>query len=391
MVLISQKHYKDAYALLNRYFNGFFRILNPDQLAQLFKVDKRTISRHNKYLHQIKESPVAKVKMGEILNYDFFSSLHLEAGLITNKVVAWLKSHQLLESPRQIRNFRENKMTYLAARLYPEASLQKSIWIGKLYAWLFLMDDYADRLPKGQKLKFWAVMEESVGNIMDPFYQAYLVNENIFIRGFEILWKDFAMLKSEWYRDTLKSEIEQYMVANLWEAKNRDFDKIPPLEEYLNKRPYFSGGRLALELIPLCIHGKPEEIQYAWGMLEAPRKLAAELIFISNDILSYQKEAEISDFHNWVALLMENQKMDKDGAMQTLLLRHDKVLRTFESKIRLYTANYKPEDSLNLSMIKNLKFQVSGAVTWSVEDTKRYLPKEKLANTIARIEKSFKY
>lgn len=378
-VLISQKHYKDAYALLNRYFKGFFRELTPDQLAQLFNLDKRTISRHNKYLHQIKDSPVAKVKMGEILTYDFFSSLHMDAKLITDKVVSWLKNMDLLTNSDQIRKFRENKMSYLAARLYPEASPQKSIWIGKLYAWLFLMDDYTDKLPKGKKLNFWAIMGDEVGNIMDPYYQAPLVNENVFITAFEDLWKAFTNLNAEWYRAHFRNEMLAYLVSNLWEARNRDFDRIPPLEEYLAKRPYFSGGRMALELIPLCLAGDPEDVKWSWEKLETLRKLAAELIFISNDILSYHKEAEINDFHNWIALLMEHQKLSKNEAMDELLQRHDQVLHTFESKIKLYTGNYRPEEALMLTLIKNLKFQVSGAVTWSVEDTKRYLPeKEKL-------------
>ncbi|GAB2632773.1 terpene synthase family protein [Belliella aquatica] len=386
-VLISQKHYRDAYTLLNKYFKGFFRELTPSQLAQLFNLDKRTISRHNKYLHQIKEYPIAKVKMGEILNYDFFSALHLDARLITDKVIAWLKKVGLLANSNQIRKFRENKMTYLAARLYPEASPQKSIWIGKLYAWLFLMDDYTDKLPKGKKLNFWAIMGDEVGNIMDPYYQAPLVNENVFISAFEDLWKAFTNLNAEWYRAHFRNEMLAYLVNNLWEANNKDFDRIPPLEEYLAKRPYFSGGRIALELIPLCLGGEPEEVKWSWEKLEMLRKLAAELIFISNDILSYHKEAEINDCHNWIALLMEHQRLSKNEAMDKLLQRHDQLLHTFESKVKLFTENYKLEDALMLSMIKNIKFQISGTVTWSVEDTKRYLPDKEIVQEPARLKK----
>lgn len=245
------------------------------------------------------------------------------------------------------------------------------------------MDDYTDKLPKGKKLHFWAIMGEEVGNIMDPYYQAQLVNQNVFIAAFEDLWKAFSNLNAEWYRGNFRNEMLAYLVNNLWEAKNRDFDRIPPLEEYLAKRPYFSGGRMALELIPLCVVGDPEDVKWSWDKLEALRKLAAELIFISNDILSYQKEAEINDFHNWIALMMEHLHLSKKEAMDKLLLRHDQILHTFESKVSLYTNNYRPEETLLLSMIKNLKFQVSGAVTWSVEDTKRYLPeKEKYHETM---------
>ncbi|MCH7400871.1 terpene synthase family protein [Belliella kenyensis] len=375
-LMISQKHYRDAYALLNKYFKGFYDVLSHDLLAQLFQLDKRTISRYNKYMYQIKDSPLAKVKMGEILNYPFYSALHHEPEYITNKVIKWLKENKLLVNAAHIKKFRTYKMTYLALRLYPEAPMHKAIWIGELFAWLFLMDDYTDQLKGVEKLKFWNFIHGFVNAIMHEESWDNSEHYNPFQIAFISLWEEFGKLHAYGFKDVLIDQLLKYIESNIWEAKNKAYQIIPNLDEYLKERPYFSGGNLALELIPLGVECEQEKLLEAWKQLAVLRKLAAEMIYISNDILSYQKEHAISDFHNWVALLMHHQKYTRTQAIDSLLQRHNQVLQTFEIKMSSYFEQYRPENRVLLSLIKNLKFQVSGALTWSVEDTKRYLPEK---------------
>ena len=390
-VMITQKYYIDAYPLLNRYFKGFFEYLSPHEQAQIFTVDKRTISRHNRYLHEIRNSAVARVKMGDILQYDFYSSLHADVKLITDKVVSWLKKQGLLNNPNKIMEFRAFKMTNLPARLYPETELRKSIWLGKLLGWLFLLEEYVEKLPMGNKLPFLQNLEGAVINEFNSFNQAPNKNLDLFAQAFHQLWKDFSQLKVNWFEQILKRELLAYITHNCWKAQNKEMGRIPEISDYLERRPFFSGLNLVLELIPFSFPDHIPNIGTEWLKVNLLKKMASELIFISNDILSFQKKKRIGDTHNWVMLMMHHNKYSQEDAFEYLVKRHDTILESFDKAIKKYIENYNPSENLSLAFIKSLKFQVSGTVTWSVEDTKRYIPNDKLANSKTRIKGSLRH
>jgi hypothetical protein len=114
-------------------------------------------------------------------------------------------------------------------------------------------------------------------------------------------------------------------------------------------------------------------IHTVWKSLNKYTALASKLIYISNDLLSFEKENKIKDPHNWVFLLVNLQNMEVDKAMDHLLIQHNLALKEFTQMDESFRENYSPSNRTLLAAIKNIKYQVSGAVAWSVFDTRRYL------------------
>lgn len=170
------------------------------------------------------------------------------------------------------------------------------------------------------------------------------------------------------YVSLLKNELEKYLSSNRWEAENRDLNFIPHLHEYSEKRPFFSGGNLAIALIPLGLNYPYAEIQRTFEDLIEVKQQASTLIYLTNDLISFEKEKELDDFHNLVVLLMHHKKFSKEQAKTAVFDLHGSIVKKFSHQGNSIDLGNFIAKEIHLQ----LKYQVAGAVAWSLEDTNRY-------------------
>lgn len=373
-VKISQMHYQEALLILKTKLGSNFSDLENIHLGQLVGVNVRTIIRYKKRLYTQRKSISFKARAKELFDYPFFSIIHGEVEEIDSMSTCWASEHRLLPNQKAISTYQKMKMTWLSARLYPEAKTEKAIWLANLYALLFILDDFTDKIPKGQKHSFWENFSTGIKLIVE---KGAVPTEKGKIRPFWLafadLWEEFKSLSSDHYLLIFKDTFMGYLKENIWESLNLDLGKIPSIEIYLSKRPVFSGGFLALQLIPFIMEEDYPNIHTVWKSLNKYTALASKLIYTSNDLLSFEKENKIKDPHNWVFLLVNLQNMEVDKAMDHLLIQHNLALKEFTQMDESFRENYSPSNRTLLAAIKNIKYQVSGAVAWSVFDTRRYL------------------
>ncbi|MFD2201816.1 terpene synthase family protein [Shivajiella indica] len=371
---ISQLHYKESIPLVYEYFGNKLSILTRKQLSELIGVHYRTIDRYNNKRFQNKNSIATMARNREIFNYHFPSILHPEHEYLENITCHWVNKLQLLPRNKDVIQFQKMKMSHLASRLYPEADIEISVWISKLFALLFILDDYTDQLPKGKKSRFWlgilgVALQITENKTPHPDGEMPLK----FIKAISYLWTNLSFLSSPIAIKLFRLSLVSYVRECAWEASNLDENKIPSIETYLIKRPIFSGGNLALNLIPFTLERAYPNIHQVWPSIHRYMTLASKLIFISNDLISFDKENKLNDPHNWIFLLSHDVGMEIDQARKHLLSIHDQVLEEFLTLDRQYLEKYSPENRTLLQAIKCIKYQVSGSVSWSVKDTKRYV------------------
>lgn len=99
------------------------------------------------------------------------------------------------------------------------------------------------------------------------------------------------------------------------------------------------------------------------------------MIYLTNDLFSFEKERELNDFHNLVMLLMHHKELNREEARKTVLELHQRALHEFND-----LGNTLNENDPRLKIFQQLEYQVAGAVAWSLEDTTRYYSIEKKVN-----------
>ncbi|WP_373496225.1 terpene synthase family protein [Aquiflexum sp.] len=371
---ISQMHYLNAIPILEEKLGNHFKVLKPGEIGELVGVNLRTISRYNKKLYDQRRSIAVKAKAKELFDYPFSSIIHSDVDEIDSITTCWASEQKLLPNQNSIIKYQKMRMTWLSARLYPESKIEKAIWLAKLYALLFILDDYTDSIPKGEKHAFWEKISIGYKLIME---NGAIPTEKGQIRPFWMafadLWEDLNGLTSSPFINLFQELILNYTKENIWESLNLDLEKIPSIDQYLSKRPVFSGGFLAIHLIPFTMEDDYHDILVVWKSLTKYTEFASRLIYISNDLFSFDKESKIKDPHNWVYLLINWENLDKDKAIEKILHFHDLALKDFIQLDKAFQENYSPANRTLLSAIKNIKYQVSGAVAWSVNDTTRYV------------------
>lgn len=352
-------------------------VLHKQEIANLVNKDKKTISRRFDEEYKGEREKSFFQDLVTRISYPFKGERFSDAEELDSKIVAWAHGiHGFLRTDQEMKKYQESKLSWLSTYLYPEAEYETSLWIGKLYAVLFCMDDFTDHIPHGGKTDYWESISKGVTEVLDgKDITVKGVHALSYLFAFEELWKNLSDFEQvdEPYQALLRQEFTNYLEANLWEAQNRDRHRIPSISDYLIKRPVFSGGQIALALIPLGMGEPFSEIKDSWERALELRQLAARLIYITNDLFSYQKEKQNHDFHNWLMLLVRNEKKSESAAKEAVIIEHNKTLDEFLEQIKLLSVSFKPENEHILAILKQLKFQVAGAVEWSIRGSNRYL------------------
>lgn len=373
----SQQRWTISLDYLEQRWPTFRSVLHSKEIADLLNINDKTVYRHylNKYKGERQKSFLQDLVSQ--ISYPFKGERFPDAEELESKILVWGHGiHGFLKNDQELKKYQEGKHALLSAYLFPEADYEISLWISKLFTLLFCMDDFTDHIAKGGKTDYWDSISKGIFEVLEgKVISVRGLRILPYINSFEELWHElssFEQADSE-YRVLLIQEITSYLEANLWEAQNRDSGVIPSISDYLIQRPIFSGGQIALALIPLGMGEPFSEIKASWDRALELRQLAAKLIFITNDLFSYQKEKKNNDFHNWMRLLVRNEGMSESAAKELLIKEHNKILDELQKRIQDLSHTFNPDNDYLLAILKQLKFQITGAVEWSITCTNRYL------------------
>ena len=114
------------------------------------------------------------------------------------------------------------------------------------------------------------------------------------------------------------------------------------------------------------------EIHTCWTRMRELTMLGSRLIFLSNDLISFDKERLNEDVHNWLRLLMIHEGLTEEEGRDYLLEQHGKMLGEFlTTKSYLEERDYGDGRCIR-EAVNAVCHQLSGSVIWSAFVSKRY-------------------
>lgn len=244
-------------------------------------------------------------------------SPHAEALEAAN--LAWL---DLLKLPRAERG----RFGRLAARAYPDASLDMLAIAAAWATWLFLRDDQCDEGGIASDPRAMRVLAEDQIDVLvgkrpsraDPLIDALAdLRERMLLHG-----------GGRWMSRFLVN-VQDYFDASVWEAENRAHGRIPDLETYIRLRDLTGAVKTCFDIFELVEGPLAVELRTDARLVRLMR-LANRAICWSNDLFSVRKELAHGDVHNLVIVLRHAEGRSLGEAITRAAEMHDEVVRAFQ-------------------------------------------------------------
>ncbi len=301
------------------------------------------------------------------LYYPFESRLSPHAIEVEGDNWIWLKRHGLLSSPAASTRVRAAEFGKLAARAYPEASLETLRLAAAWASWLFLRDDRCDEEGLGTEpalLKSWSdehlriLAGTTRKRSTDPLAMARSdLGRRLLAKG-----------GTRWMVRFL-SDVQDYFEGSVWEAENRKARRVPALRTYIRLRDVTGAVKTCFHFYELS-RANVLPIQARQDpALTRLMTLANRVICWSNDLFSAEKELAQGDVHNLVIVLQNHLHVSSTDATQHAVRMHDAAVRAFIGlQERFLKSNTEPSAA---AFVTALEGWMRANVDWSVE-TGRY-------------------
>ncbi|MEV4714217.1 terpene synthase [Micromonospora sp. NPDC049374] len=195
----------------------------------------------------------------------------------------------------------------LAGRACPQAPPERLRLLTDLISWLFVMDDACDEDGLGADPTLLAPTVAALLDVLDRQGAPGPVPPGAagtLALGLADLCQRVRGHRRPAVLLRFVAGMRDYLLALLWEAANREHERVPPVDEYVQMRRHTGAVYPSLTLTDLALDGFPPAVRRAdpgWAALEM---LAADLICWCNDVFSYRKEHQGGpDAHNLITVL----------------------------------------------------------------------------------------
>lgn len=307
----------------------------------------------------------------------YHPQLHPRVREVEARTLAWLHHHRLIEGRVQEMIATRAKFAHLAARTYPNASLEALQLYADWLAWLFYYDDVMDRssasgLSNGRSSNGPVAapqIDELDANLYSILRRESVVPLGPLDRSFSNLMARFqgALLPSSFER--LCRKILHYFQGTAWELTHRHLRIRPSLEHYRQVRHYSSAVETCFALIAAL-----EGVQICDPELEHPVLVQAAIVancHISwvNDVVGHRKE-QAEPTLNLVKVLAQERNLPLAQAVAEATRLCESQLACYEH-IRLALPPWLADDWRAVRLLRTYEDWMFGHVDWC-RDTGRY-------------------
>jgi 5-epi-alpha-selinene synthase len=289
--------------------------------------------------------------------------------------LSWLEQFNLLPSPQWKQHYEQSKITLFAARCFPQASCELLCLASDMNIWLFLLDDYLERIPVNRKLPGTQQMIHQFQQVISHFPISQGPRPDLpLIQAFEDLWKRFGNLSTHFWMSRLYQALLHYWDGCMMEALLHDEKHTPSVDLYLQQRPYLGAVHLETCFADLLEGCLPETV-WRHPDIQQLSLLCAGVVCWSNDLFSLQKEmrGDASSL-NLVLILRDQEHLTLEDAIRRTAAKHDSDLELFE-QIRDHLPYFRTQSQGQVQRyIQQLEHIISANMHWSTVDSNRYNP-----------------
>jgi Terpene synthase family 2, C-terminal metal binding len=229
--------------------------------------------------------------------------------------------------------FRDWKLGEAAAYFYPEATPDGLELAADLMGWYFAPSDDQFDGALGKNPRWATDITQDLVAILDLDVGAALPATYPVATGFADLWWRSCRGMSPAWRQRAAQHWRQYFIGQLAEVVNRRHGRQPDVVSCLRQRTVTTSCGPLTDLIERVSGYEVPDIAWHTPVIDELRQLTGEIIGITNDLVSSDKERAQGDTANNVLLVLENhQHCSRDEAIERMRqMTHER----FERFLRL--------------------------------------------------------
>lgn len=257
----------------------------------------------------------------------FAPAINQFAIIADRNTLEWAQRFNLLARDDRYGHDRPIEYGWLAARAYPNSGWAELQIAADWISWLFLMDDECDETGVGRDPRLLGQLHDRMIAILrgaEP-----VDSDPPLARALHDLRSRMAERASPAWLERFTSAVEDYFVANRWEANNRLLGITPSLATYQIKRAHTGAVFACFELLSITDGiDLPPAVRDS-AVVQGLTLLANCVICWCNDILSVNKEHKHGDVHNLVIVLQNERRISNEAAMSETIKVHNDTVQAF--------------------------------------------------------------
>ncbi|AGC47138.1 terpene synthase metal-binding domain-containing protein [Myxococcus stipitatus DSM 14675] len=290
-------------------------------------------------------------------------AIHPRAEAVEAMTQEWTARQRLYVDKRGLLRLSRLRAGEFVSRIMPsgsEPALQVAV---DFFVWLFAFDDaFCDEEAFGQPPHDMAVYAGLLGHLLDS-PQTRILPEDPFAQSLRGLQQRLVRHASPAQLHRWSDGVRGYLHGQVWEAANRDAQRVCDLDTYITLRLY-SGAVMACPTLIDVVNGQElSAAELSRPLVRAASEVAATLVIWDNDLISHQKEQHTrGELHNLITVLMHARRCSEAEARQEALRMRDALMALLLRLLALGQA----EASRPLSMyLKGLGHFVRANIDWS--------------------------
>ncbi|MBO4206051.1 terpene synthase family protein [Micromonospora echinofusca] len=264
----------------------------------------------------------------------FPSRVHAEASGAGVESARWAAEFGLVTTTATARRLAQASPAELAGRACPDADSHRLRLLTDLVTWLFAFDDNCDDDGLGADPAQLSPLVVHLLDVLDllggPTPAGSLGAAGPFGAALHDLCRRAREVAPPALLLRFAGQLRDYLLALLWEAANRERDRVPGVAEYVRMRRFTGAVQPSFTLTDLAHGAFPVSGRLADPRLTALDTVAADLVCWCNDAFSYDKEHRLSrDGHNLTVAIARETGQDEQAALLATAERFNAGLRRY--------------------------------------------------------------
>jgi len=288
----------------------------------------------------------------------------------------WVQQFDLVRSAEVWQHYREQRFTWMVARMFPDAGLEELCIAADLNTLLFVLDDQYDEATAAteavRKKENFELFLEQVRSILEDHQRKTLSQHGPALAAISDFWERICRLSSPRWQARFAESMKRAFVANLWRIELVKQNRLPAVEEYMRFRQQFGGANFFADLVEVMEGiSLPDEVIWH-GTVQTLITLCSDTICYANDLFSYRKELQQGDEMNLVMLLKHHEGLSLEDAVFKATRIHDDKVQQFVRLSRQLPSFSAGVNRELVRFVNALAVMMRGNIDWSTLDTARY-------------------